>query len=130
MFELTALGRRQATQGVESSLEGKRALVTGAASGIGKAATDALSAAGAEVVGLDRDVPTGFRHACVRADLTEETQINDAVGAALRKLGGLDILVNNAGIMRLGLLRDVAASDIDLQFAVNTRAPILVTREA
>jgi 3-oxoacyl-[acyl-carrier protein] reductase len=111
-------------------LEGRRALVTGAASGIGRATADALEAAGALVVGLDRLRRKGSPHHAVVADLADETQVIRGVAEAAAHLGGLDILVNNAGIMREAALRDTTAADIDRHFAVNVRGAILAAREA
>ncbi len=111
-------------------LAGKRALVTGAASGIGRAAIDALADAGAAVVGLDLQPSPDGRHAFVRVDLRNETEIIAAVAQAVRQLGGLDILVNNAGLEKEAPLQRITAADIDLHFAVNVRGAILVAREA
>ena len=111
-------------------LDGKRALVTGAASGIGRAAIDALADAGAVVVGLDLKPSPDGRHPFVYADLRNEAEIIAAVAEAARKLGGLDILINNAGLEKEAPLARVTAADIDLHFAVNVRGAILVAREA
>ena len=111
-------------------LAGKRALVTGAASGIGLAALEALAAAGAEVIGLDIATPRSTKHRFVACDLAVEAEIIAAVAEAAAHLGGLDILVNNAGIMGEAALKDVTAGDIDRHFAVNLRGAILVAREA
>jgi 3-oxoacyl-[acyl-carrier protein] reductase len=111
-------------------LEGRRALITGAGSGIGRATADALAAAGARVVGLDRLRSAGSTHYAVVADLTEEAQVVRGVAEAATHLGGLDILVNNAGIMCEAALRDTTAADIDRHFAVNVRGAILAAREA
>lgn len=109
-------------------LAGKRALVTGAASGIGLATARALQEAGAEVLGLDlRPITTSFPiHAC---DLTEEAQVVAAVAAAAAWLGGIDILVNNAGILEEAPLGALSAAHIDRMFAVNVRGAMLVARE-
>ena len=112
------------------SLEGKCALVTGAASGIGRAAIDALAEAGASVIGLDVRVPTEAPHRFVRADLASESEIIAAVAEAARLLGRIDILVNNAGVERESPLRQVSAADIDWHLSINLRGPILVAREA
>jgi 3-oxoacyl-[acyl-carrier protein] reductase len=107
-------------------LAGKRALITGAASGIGKAAFLALAEAGADVCGLDIAPPPSSAHRFVACDLRKEDDIIRAVAEA----GAIDILVNNAGIMREAALRDVTARDIDDHLAINLRAVILVAREA
>jgi 3-oxoacyl-[acyl-carrier protein] reductase len=110
-------------------LENRRALVTGAAGGIGGATCRALADAGARVAGLDRVAMRNGAELFVETDLTSEANIIAGVAAAARAFGGIDILVNNAGIMREAGIREVTAQDIDLHFAVNVRAAILVTRE-
>lgn len=115
---------------MSGNLTGKRALVTGAASGIGRAAADALLDAGARVIGLDLDAPPDLRFLIEKADLRHEAEIVAGVKRATSALGGLDILVNAAGIMRESPVKDVEASDIDWHYAVNFRGVVLVTREA
>jgi 3-oxoacyl-[acyl-carrier protein] reductase len=108
-------------------LKGKRALVTGAASGIGRAAYEALRASGARVAGLDR-VPAPDPDWVV-ADLAIEHEIVDAVAVAASALRGFDILVNCAGIEIDAPLRSVTADSLDRMYAVNVRGAILVARE-
>ncbi|WP_181702109.1 SDR family NAD(P)-dependent oxidoreductase [Chthonobacter albigriseus] len=112
------------------SLQGKRALVTGAASGIGLASAEALIAAGAAVVGLDRQSPHGQAFPAVIADLRDEAAVVAAVAEAVRLMDGLDILVNVAGVMQEARLEDVTAEHIALHFDVNVRGTIFATREA
>ncbi len=111
-------------------LQGKRALVTGAASGIGRASAKALAMAGASVVGLDRVRPADAEFEMVVADLLDEDQIVGGVARAGEILGGLDIVVNAAGVLRESALKDETSASIDLHFNVNVRGAILVTREA
>jgi NAD(P)-dependent dehydrogenase (short-subunit alcohol dehydrogenase family) len=84
------------------NLQGKRVLITGAASGLGAATMDALVARGCEVVGIDRIAGSGV-HASrvVIADLAAPLEIREAVVAACARLGGLDILINNAAVLDL-----------------------------
>lgn len=82
---------------------GEAALVTGAASGIGKACVEALLKRGAAVVGLDRNpaIETLFKRADYLGavcDLTDAAAIDTAVTAAVRRFGGVDMLILNAGI--------------------------------
>ena len=109
-------------------LFGKRALVTGAASGIGRASALALQDAGAEVIGLDLLASMGA-FPILACDLSSEAAIIGAVRAAADRLGGIDILVNNAGILQEQPLGSLTAAHIDQMFAVNVRGAILVARE-
>ena len=110
-------------------LSGKRALVTGAASGIGQAIALALQAAGAEVIGLDLRPAEGALP-ILACDLTQEAEVIAAVAEAARRMGGLDILVNNAGILEERPLAALTADHIDRMFAINVRGAMLVAREA
>jgi 3-oxoacyl-[acyl-carrier protein] reductase len=112
-----------------SALKGKNVLITGAASGIGKATATAFTQAQARVIGLDVS-DGGGEVAIIRCDLAREGEIIEAVAEAARQLGGIDILVNNAGIMQDARIDTITAAHVDELFAVNVRGAILVTREA
>jgi 3-oxoacyl-[acyl-carrier protein] reductase len=112
---------------VVSALDGRTALVTGAASGIGRASALALAGMGAKVMGLD--IADGNEVPIIRCDLAKENQIINAVAEAAGRLGRVDILVNNAGIMQEVAIGKITAAHIDEVFAVNVRGTILVTRE-
>jgi 3-oxoacyl-[acyl-carrier protein] reductase len=112
-------------------LRHRRAVVTGAASGIGRASALLLQRAGAAVVGLDiapPPAPTPFPILAV--DIADETQVVAAVAEAARQLGGIDLLVNSAGIEIEAPLHEIRAADLDRMYAVNVRGLVLVTREA
>lgn len=97
-------------------LDGKRALVTGGASGIGRAAAQRLRAEGARVAVLDLDLD-GARDVAdvaIAADVADEASVAAAVAEAARALGGLDTIVANAGIE----LHDVDAAVHELDVAV------------
>jgi NAD(P)-dependent dehydrogenase (short-subunit alcohol dehydrogenase family) len=94
-------------------LSGTRALVTGAASGIGRAIADQFGIKGATVAALDQDEAAlsivlenlhagGADALAIRADVRSETEVREAIGDAIRALGGLDILVANAGVQLFG----------------------------
>ncbi|MDE2223166.1 MAG: bifunctional aldolase/short-chain dehydrogenase [Candidatus Omnitrophica bacterium] len=76
------------------NLQGKIALVTGAASGIGRACLEGLKAQGAQAIGLDiQEAPD-----CLCCDVTKEDEVRKAIEATVRRFGGLDIIVSNAGV--------------------------------
>ena len=114
-------------------LDGKRALVTGGASGIGESTCRALAAAGAIVTIGDVDRAGAERLAAELPgasiaifDISDET----AVQRAMNGIGGLDILVNNAGIGLVGGIEETAAEDFERLFRVNVTGMFLVTRAA
>lgn len=107
-------------------LTGRRAVVTGGASGIGRAAGAALAAAGAEVIAVDRDIAplsgSGLRaEAC---DISSEQAVADLA----ERVGPCDIVVNAAGIIRPGALADVDTADWNVLIAVNLTGYLLVSR--
>jgi 3-oxoacyl-[acyl-carrier protein] reductase len=114
-------------QSVEKTLRGKSAIVTGAASGIGKAAAEILIAAGAEMIGLDLNVAS-VSFDIIGCDVGSEEAVRTAVDAAVKRLGGIDIVVNSAGIQLDADLADLDIAVLDKMYAVNLRGPILVTR--
>ena len=89
--------------GAKPEFQGKVALGTGAASGIGKACVEALHVQGAAVIAVDRNpqITTLFPQPSiigVEANVTDEKAMKEAIETAIRRFGGLDVLVSNAGI--------------------------------
>jgi NAD(P)-dependent dehydrogenase (short-subunit alcohol dehydrogenase family) len=114
-------------------LDGKTALVTGGASGIGEATCRALTGAGASVIVADVDRPRAEAlsaelpgSSVLTLDITDET----AVQTALSGPGPLDILVNNAGIGLVGGIEETELPDFERLFQVNVTGLFLVTRAA
>lgn len=111
-----------------SLLQGKKAIVTGAARGIGRASALALIESGVEVIGLDLAADdAGFP--VLACDLANDANVRSAIEDAVRRLGGLDVLVNNAGILEERSLANIDVAHIDRMFAVNVRGAICVARE-
>jgi NAD(P)-dependent dehydrogenase (short-subunit alcohol dehydrogenase family) len=119
---------------ITQEVEGKVALVTGAASGIGKAIALLLHARGAKVIAEDLDpaVEKLARPGLVPlvGDITEDGAAERAVGLAVEQFGRLDVLVNNAGIIINKLVIDMTREDWERIQAVNTTAAFLHSREA
>jgi len=90
-----------------NDFEGLRAVVTGGASGIGRATAELLMARGARVAVLDLNVDE-LRDPLVglRADMGDRDSVNAAIAAAADALGGIDILINNVGIGAIGTVAD------------------------
>lgn len=114
------------------TLAGKRALVTGAAAGIGRAIAEGFLAQGATVAMLDREKiePVPDNALALQADVASETDVQDAIAQVQEKFGGLDILVNNAGVLLERGLLDCTLDDFDKIIGVNLRGTFLVGREA
>ena len=116
-------------------LQGKVALITGAAGGIGRASAALFEAEGAKLVLTDIDV-SGLstfaeRGALTMAqDVTDEARWREVVDAAVAKFGALDVLVNNAGIAIGGNIETATLSDWRRQSQVNSESVFLGCREA
>jgi NADP-dependent 3-hydroxy acid dehydrogenase YdfG len=110
-------------------LTGKRAIVTGASSGIGRATAAALAAAGVRVAGGARRVERLETEVALELDVTDETSCERFVAEAVERLGGLDILVNNAGLA-LGRAPFDESSEEDeaTVFGVNVSGLVRMTR--
>jgi 3-oxoacyl-[acyl-carrier protein] reductase len=111
-------------------LAGRRALVTGAASGIGRAGARALARAGARVAGFDLQPGETDAFPVLAVDVADEAAVAAGMARALDRLGGLDILVNAAGVEIDSRLAGLDAADLDRMYAVNVRGPTLVARAA
>jgi NAD(P)-dependent dehydrogenase (short-subunit alcohol dehydrogenase family) len=113
-----------------SDLKGKKALVTGAAGGIGAAVVKALRARGALVAVADRDVSGVEAEAHLPGNLLEPAYADGLPAAAKAALGGLDIVVNNAGVITRGKVDETSDADWDLSVGVNVEAPFRICRAA
>jgi rhamnulose-1-phosphate aldolase/alcohol dehydrogenase len=119
-------------------LQGKVALVTGAAGGIGRAVVDALAAAGACVVGFDLDeagaddavAALGDRGMGVGGDVTSEAAVEDAFAAAIETFGGVDIVVSNAGVASSAAIEETTLAEWNRNQAILGTGYFLVSRTA
>ncbi|MEU5687251.1 short-chain dehydrogenase [Streptomyces venezuelae] len=114
-----------------TDFQGLKALVTGGASGIGRATAELLAARGADVAVLDL-APDGVDKPlrAYAADLTDDTAVRDAVAAAAADLGGLDVLINNAGVGAQGTVEDNDDAQWHAVLDVNILGIVRTTRAA
>jgi NAD(P)-dependent dehydrogenase (short-subunit alcohol dehydrogenase family) len=128
----------QDTGNLGAGLEGRGVIVTGAASGVGRATARAFAAAGARVAAVDRDGPgveatvTGLAepdlHMALRFDLADVGRIPDLVSDAAQGLGDLWALAHVAAVLRRQPLHEVTEADWDLQLDVNLKATFFLDR--
>jgi len=117
-------------------LDGRRALITGAGQGIGRAFAHALGEAGAAVAIIDLDGERGARVAdelrdkgvesfALAVDATADGAPEEMVQAVIERWGGLEIAINNAGVNPSAAAEDTTPEQWDLAFRLNTRAVFL-----
>ncbi len=118
------------------NLGGKRAVVTGAAGGIGRAIAFSFAEAGADVALLDRDAEgcrmlagqiaeKGGRAVAIPCDTSDPAAVTAAAKAMADTLGPADILVNNAGVLRAGALADISLDAWNALMAINLTGYLL-----
>jgi rhamnulose-1-phosphate aldolase/alcohol dehydrogenase len=119
-------------------LQGKVALITGAAGGIGRAIADTLAAAGACIVAFDLDgegaadavSEYGDRGLAVAGDVTSEEAVASAFAEAVARFGGVDIVVSNAGIASSAAIEETTLAEWNRNHAILGTGYFLVAREA
>lgn len=117
LFRLRADEAAVDLPGIE--MRGKRVLIFGGSSGIGKALAQILGDAGARVISRSRS------NGC---DIAQATSVQQAVQQALQELGGLDLVVNTAGLLGKARLHEMAIEDVKQQLAVNLEGAMWVAR--
>jgi NAD(P)-dependent dehydrogenase (short-subunit alcohol dehydrogenase family) len=129
---------KQNPEEIPMRLKDRRVLVTGAASGIGRAIAEMFAREGARVALLDRDAPrlnevaagVGNDPVAAVADVADEGEVRQAVAGAAEALGGLDGVVNSAGIDLLRPFSEVSSAEWRHVFAVNVNGPFFVCQAA
>ncbi len=123
--------------GSEKRLDGKIAIVTGAAQGFGKGIAEQMAKEGAYIVVADMNLEGAKQTAselpyaiAVQANVTDEESVKALVNDTVLAYGGLDVLVNNAGIVRAGSLEEMTKSNFDLVTSVNYTAYFLCAKHA
>jgi 3-hydroxybutyrate dehydrogenase len=117
-----------------SDLSGKVAIVTGAASGLGRAIAERFLAKGARVAIADvrgaEEAARALGPAAmgVQMDVTDEKQVDEGVARVAAKLGGVDVLVSNAGVQHISALVDLKLSDWRRMLAIHLDGAFLTTR--
>ena len=141
-FTIRRKGRESAHGGQRESmadLQGRIALVTGAAQGIGRAVSLELARAGATLAVADINETKlalvvaeieaiGGQAAAFRLDVSNQESIETGAKAVLDRFGKVEILVNNAGITRDSLMMNMKRADWDLVLAINLTGPFLLTQ--
>ena len=133
------LGDKPATGG--HVLAGKVALITGGASGIGRATGSLFAREGAAVAIVDIDetgagavvqsiIDAGGRAISIRCDVTQAADCSRAVQQTVDELGGLDVLFNNAGIIRRANVVETGEEEWDRVMAVNVKSIFLLSKYA
>ena len=124
------------TNGATGKLAGRRIVVTGAGSGIGRATAELFASEGAACVLLDLNdagfawVPTGARSTGVVADVTDYASVERALSNAASRLGGLDGIVNSAGIMLTGRTEEFSLADWHRTIDINLTGSFNVIKAA
>lgn len=132
MSEVSQIARR---------FEGKSVVVTGAASGLGRATAVRFGSEGASVFGIDVNesglaetgelvVGAGGRFGSAIADIGDRMSAHGAVASALEELGSIDVLANVAGVLRGGHTADITEEDVALVFGVNVSGTLWTCQAA
>jgi 2-deoxy-D-gluconate 3-dehydrogenase len=118
-------------------LDGKKAIVTGAAKGLGQSMAIGLAEAGADIALVDvidmvetieKIKSLGRNAVAIKADLSNKTCVNEIISTTLNVLGGIDILFNNAGIIRRAPITEFSEKDWDDVMNINIRTVFFLSQ--
>jgi len=122
-------------------LEGKIAVITGAARGIGAAVAEIFAAQGAKglaIIDIDLaaaestaagiSIRTGCECAAFKADVSDESDVRAAVAAIMSRFGTIDVLINNAGILKTRTIDEITTDEWDRTMAINLKGTFLFSR--
>lgn len=115
-----------------TSLDNRRVLVTGAASGIGAATVQVLAENGAQVAATFHNTPpaTEAGASWVHCDVTDRASVETAFGAAVETLGGLDVLIHAAGLWEPGIPSEIDIDSIHRMIDINFTSTVLTNQAA
>src|SRR5688500_15594198 len=122
-------------------LQGKVAVVTGGAQGMGRAIALRYAVAGAQVVVADRNEEgaqavareinaVGGQAVGARIDVTDQAQAQHMIDLTVERFGGVDVLVNNAGVIKILPFLETTAADWDFMFDVNCKGLLWCSQAA
>ena len=130
------MGSTSTTPRSQGRLAGRRAVITGAARGIGAEIARTFASEGAQLVLLDLAadevdaVAADLGGQAIGVDLTDAKATAAAMTSAIDSLGGIDILVNNAGVLKMAPILEMTIENWDTTFAVNVRSMFVTTQIA
>lgn len=121
-------------------LHNRVAIISGAGTGLGRAASISFASQGADVVLLGRrkakleetasavKIKTGKEALVIQTDVSDELQVQEAVAAVLGHFGRIDIIVNNAAVFEPGTVLELSSDEWENQIAINLTGPFLLTK--
>ncbi|HTG68977.1 MAG TPA: SDR family oxidoreductase [Candidatus Udaeobacter sp.] len=122
------------------ALQNRVAIISGAGTGLGRAASISFAAAGADVVLLGRRIAkleetalvvktkTGKDALVLQTDVSDEQQVQDTISAAIRRFGRIDIILNSAAAFEPGSVAELKSDEWQNQIAVNLTGPFLLSK--
>ncbi|KRE41193.1 SDR family NAD(P)-dependent oxidoreductase [Paenibacillus sp. Soil522] len=122
------------------ALQNRVAIISGAGTGLGRAASLSFAAAGADVVLLGRRIAkleetalavkakTGKDALVLQTDVSDEQQVQDTISAVIRHFGRIDIILNSAAVFEPGSIAELTSDEWQNQIAVNLTGPFLLSK--